>query len=79
MAEEEEKQEEKFDFTLEGEALGYISLAQAGVLAMQTARETPGEYGGQYRDVSMAFEVSNGQDTENYYIVTLSFRPHTAS
>jgi hypothetical protein len=75
MAEDQGKEEEKFDFTGEGEAVNYISLAQAGVLAMQTARETPGEYGSQYQGVSMAFEVSTGQDTEDYYIVTLSFRP----
>ena len=40
MTEEEDKQEEKFDFTSEGEALGYISLEQARLLAMQTARTT---------------------------------------
>ena len=75
MVEGQGKEKEKFDFTSEGEAVNYISLAQAGVLAMQTARETPGEYGSQYQDVPMAFEVSNGQDTEDYYIITLSFRP----
>ena len=36
MAEDQGKDEEKFDFTGEGEAVGYISLAQAGVLAVQT-------------------------------------------
>ena len=44
MAEDQSKEEEKFDFTDEGEAVGYISLEQARVLAMQT----PGEYGSQY-------------------------------
>ena len=38
------QEEEKFDFTREGEALGYISLDQARVLAMRTAREAPGDY-----------------------------------
>ena len=43
MAEDQRKQEEeKFDFTREGEALGYIWLDQARVLAMRTAGETPG-------------------------------------
>ena len=37
MAEDQGKDEEKFDFTGEAEAVGYISLAQAGVLAVQTA------------------------------------------
>jgi len=45
MADDQGKEEEKFDFTGEGESVGYISLEQAGVLAMRTARETPGEYG----------------------------------
>ena len=43
------KEEEKFDFTPAGEAVGYISLAQARVLAMSTAQETPGNYGRRYR------------------------------
>ena len=78
MAEDQGKDEEKFDFTGEGEAVGYISLAQAGVLAVQTARETPGDYGGQYQDISMAFEVSTGQDTEDYedfYTITCPSGP----
>ena len=66
MAEDQGKEEEKFDFTGEGEAVGYISLEQAHVLDMQTARETSGDYSSQYLDISMAFEVSNGQDTEDY-------------
>ena len=66
MAEDQGKEEEKFDFTGEGEAVNYISLAQARLFAMQTAGETAGNYGGQYQDISMAFEVSNGQDTEDY-------------
>ena len=66
MAEDQGKEEEKFDFTGEGEAVDYISLAQARVLAMTTARETPGEYGSQYQDVSMTFELSTGQGAEGY-------------
>ena len=43
MAEDpKKKEEEKFDFTPEGEALGYISLDQARVFAMRNARENPG-------------------------------------
>ena len=38
MAEDQGKEEEKFDFTPEGEAVGYISLDQARVLAMRHAR-----------------------------------------
>ena len=75
MAQDEGKQEEKFDFTREGEALGYISLDQARVLAMRTARETPGDYGRRFRNANMAFEVVEDTETEDHYVVTLSFRP----
>ena len=79
MAEDpEKKDEEKFEFDSAGQALGYISLDQAGVLAIQTARGTPGEYGSQYQDVPMAFEVSNGHDTEDYedlYTITCPSGP----
>ena len=68
-------EEEKFDFTREGEVFGYISLDQARVLAMRTARETPGEYGSRFRNVPMAFEVAEDVETEDHYVVTLSFRP----
>ena len=51
MAEDQGKEEEKFEFTGEGEAVNYRSLAQARLLAIRTARETPGEYGSQYRAI----------------------------
>ena len=75
MAEDQGKEEEKFDFTSEGEAVGYISLAQARVLAMSTAQETPGEYGSDYRDVPMAFDTVEASEDEDFYTITLSFRP----
>ena len=56
MAEDQGKEEEKFDFTGEGEAVDYISLEQAGVLAMRTAREIPGEYGSSYQGIPMALD-----------------------
>ena len=64
MAEDQGKEEEKFDFTREGEAVGYISLDQARLLAIQTASETAGEYGSQYQGISMVFQVL--EDTEEY-------------
>ena len=48
MADDINDREDKFGFTADGEALGYISMAQARLLAMQTARETPSEYGSQF-------------------------------
>ena len=63
MVEDKGKEEEKFDFTPEGEALGYISLDQARVLAMRTARETPGAYSPRFASVPMAFEVVEDEET----------------
>ena len=70
-----EKQEEKFEFTREGEGVGYISLDQARVLAMRTARETPGAYWSGLADVPMAFEVMEAEETEDHYVITLSLHP----
>ena len=67
--------EDKPEFTSEGETLGYISLDQAQILAMRTAREAPGAYGRRFARVPMAFEVIEATETEDYYEVTLSFRP----
>ena len=49
--------EDKPEFTSEGETLGYISLDQAQILAMRTAREAPGAYGRRFARVPMAFEA----------------------
>ena len=75
MAEDQGKEEEKFDFTREGEAVGYISLAQARLLAIQTAGETPGNYGRQYQGGPMVFQVVTATEEEDSYNITLSFRP----
>ena len=75
LMEDEGKQEEKFEFTPEGEALGYISLDQARVLAMGSAREAPGGYGRRFRNVPMAFDVAEAEETEDYYVITLSYCP----
>jgi hypothetical protein len=75
VAEEEEKKEDKFDFDLTGETLGYVSLEQARVLAMRTAREDPGNYGARFAGVRMVFDVVEQEDGEDYYTVTLSFWP----
>ena len=73
MAEDKGKEEEKFDFTPEGE--GYISLAEARVLAVRTAVETPGDYGRNFRRLTMVFEVVESGEDEDFYNITLSFRP----
>jgi hypothetical protein len=73
MAEDKGKEEEKFDFTSEGE--GYISLDEARVLAMRTAVASPGNYGSAYRGVDMVFDFVESIETDDYYMVTLSVRP----
>ena len=75
---EGKKEEEKPELTLAGETLGYISLDQARILAMRTAREAPGDYGRRFRNVPMAFELVEANETEDYYEVTLSLRPQGA-
>ena len=45
---------------------------------MRTSREAPGEYGRRFRNVPMAFEVVEATETEDFYEVTLSFRPQGA-
>ena len=42
---------------------------------MCTARETPGAYGRRFDDVSMALEVVEDEETEDHYVITISFRP----
>ena len=73
MAEDKGKEDEKFDFTPEGE--GYISLDEARVLAMRTASATPGDYGRDFRRTTMVFEVVESTETEDHYTVVLSVRP----
>jgi hypothetical protein len=73
MEQDKGKEEEKFDFVAEGE--GYISLAEARVLAVRTAVETPGDYGRQYRGVAMVFEAVESGEDEDFYNITLSVRP----
>ena len=42
---------------------------------MQTANDTPGDYGRRYRAVCMAFQVVTATEEEDSYNITLSFRP----
>jgi len=73
-ADQGNKEEEKFDFDAAGESLGYISLEQARVLAMETARDQPGHYR-RFARVSMVFSAVEQEEGEDYYTITLSFRP----
>ena len=73
VAEDKNNEEEKFDFTSEGE--GYISLDEARMLAIRTASQTPGVRSRRYRDVPMAFEVISTTEDEETYDIVLSYRP----
>ena len=46
----EDKKEDSFEFNSAGEAVGYISMAQARVLARRTARDEPGDYGSECQE-----------------------------
>ena len=75
MVDEEGRKEDKFEFDSTGQSSGYISMAQARVLAMQTAREEPGNYGAAFEGMEMFFEVEGEEEDEDYYHVRVSFRP----
>ena len=74
LAAEEGKPEEKFDFTLDGEARGYIGLDQARIQAIEHARDNTDFYGPKYKGVNFVFEFKSAEETEDYYEINLSFR-----
>ena len=53
---EEEKKEDKFDFDATGQALEYISLDQARVLAVQHAQQNTAFYGNRYSRRELVWE-----------------------
>ena len=75
MAQEEEKKEEKFEFDAAGQALEYISLDQARVLAIEHARDNPRFYGRRYARRDLVREVISQEESEDYYDIRLSYRP----
>ena len=71
---EEGKQDEKQEFTPAGETLGYVSLDQARVLALQHARDNRNFYR-RYAKRNLIWEVTSAGESEDYYEVRLSYRP----
>ena len=74
MAEDKGKEEEKFDFTAEGE--GYISLDEARILAVRTAVASPGDYGRNFRRVTMVFDVVEATETDEASLDNLNPLPY---
>ena len=61
------------------ESTRHISPAQARSLAIQTARETPGNYGRRFRRSRMDLQITELQEDEANYTITMSFRPEGPS
>ena len=73
--EQNNREEEKLKFTPEGEAVAYISLEQARLLALQTARDSTGYYGRRYASRPPVLEVISSEEGEDFYYVRISYRP----
>lgn len=70
----DENKVDKFDAFGE-EIGGYISLEQARIAAIEHARNNQDFYGERYTRRQLTWEVLNSEEGEDYYYVTLSWRP----
>ena len=70
----DKKDDEKLDFDSTGQALGYISVDQARVLALRHANGKRGIYG-RYANRQLGWEVLEAEETEDYYEIKLTYRP----
>jgi len=68
MVEDQGNQEENIDFTRGGSGLGNISLSQARVMAVRTARAS-------IRRRRMLFDVLSDYEDVDGYTIVVSFRP----
>ena len=76
MVEDEGKKDErKLDFTAEGEALAFVILDQARMLAIEDARENVDYLQSGYSRLFLVWEVTDTEESEDYYEIKLSFRP----
>ena len=75
MAEDQGKEEEKFDFTAEGEVLDYISLPQAVILSRRLGRENDEYYKERLGWTEVVWtELHSESIGEDYYKIVLQFR-----
>ncbi len=77
MTEDQGKKEDQFGFTPEGEALGYISLDQAILLARQQAREDAERYRQRLGWEEIVWSELTSEKREDTYRVVLQFRRPT--
>jgi hypothetical protein len=75
VAEDQASKEGTVDFEAAGGARRCDSLEQARLLAMETARDNPANYGRRFAAARMVFQAVEQEEGEDYYFVTLSFRP----
>jgi len=74
MAEDDINKEDKFDFTSEGEALGYISLDQAVLRARLLVRQNEARYLERLGWDEVVWAEVNSDQREDTYRVVLQFR-----
>ena len=67
----DKKDDEKLEFDSMGQAVAYISLDQARVLALEHARDNRDFYGRRYALRDLVWEELNAEESEDYYRVTL--------
>ena len=79
MEEDAREHEEGIQSEPPREAIPHISPREARTLAIQTARETPGNYGRRNRRSRMDLRITELQEDEANYTITISFRPEGPS
>ena len=75
VEEQDKKDDEKVELDATGQAVAYISLDQARVLAMEHARDNQEFYGRRYANRELVWEVVSQEESEDYYDIRLSYRP----
>ena len=72
---EGEAREGTIDFDKASETRRHLSLEQAKILALETARNDPANYGRRFAALQMVFQVIKQEEEDDGYFVTLSFQP----
>ena len=75
MVDDNGTKDDKFEFDSAGEAIKYISLEQAELVAMRDARDEPGNYESQFEGARMFYVLVDQEEREDYNVITRSFRP----